>query len=253
MTTVEPRPEMDELLGVYVLDALEADERELVERYMEGNEQARTEVDELRETVAVLAGAPPVDEPASPELWARIEADIVDDESEQGRDELAARRARGGRRRTVWISSAVAAVAAAAAIVLALQVVSLNDDLDQANQPTSENIAKQFEEATEVEGARTVALDSDRGAAEVVLLPDGTGYLRNDTLPALPDEQTYQLWVSTGEGADARFVSAAVLGPDPTAAGFQVAGPVQAFAMTIEQEGGAGQPTQDPFTLGPVA
>jgi anti-sigma-K factor RskA len=244
VTTIEPRPEMDALLGAYVLDALELDERALVEEYVAGNDQARTEVDDLRETVAVLAATTPVDEPAPAELWQRIDAELG-----TGEDELASRRARKSSLRPLWIASAAAAVAAAAAIVLAVQVVSLNDDLDEANEPTSENVAKQFDEASETEGAQTVSLDSERGEVQVVLLPDGTGYLLNETLPDLDESETYQLWAFTGTDPEPRIVSAAVLGPDPTAASFQVAGPVQTFALTVEQAGGEPQPTQDPFAV----
>ena len=75
MTTIEPR-DMDSLLGAYVLDALEADERAQVEQHLEQDARARREVDELRETVAALATAPGIDEPAPQELWDRIAAQI---------------------------------------------------------------------------------------------------------------------------------------------------------------------------------
>ena len=59
MTTPSNPAELDALLGAYVLDALEADERAQVEQYLEQDDpRARAEVDELRETVAALAAAP---------------------------------------------------------------------------------------------------------------------------------------------------------------------------------------------------
>ena len=70
---------MDSLLGAYVLDALEADERAQVEQHLEQDARARREVDELRETVAVLATAPGIDEPAPQALWDRIAAQIDDE------------------------------------------------------------------------------------------------------------------------------------------------------------------------------
>jgi anti-sigma-K factor RskA len=246
MTTIEPR-DMDSLLGAYVLDALEADERAQVEQHLAQDARARREVDELLETVAVLATAPGIDEPAPQDLWDRIAAQI---EAEAPTDELAARRGRTRTRPVVWITSAVAAVAAVAAIVLALQVVSLNDDLDHAKQPTAANINAEYDRATQAEGARTATLASDRGRARVVLLPDGTGYIVNDGLPPVGDAKTYQLWAFTGTGAEPTIVSAAVLGPDADSASFKLAGPVQSFAMTVEGAGGAAQPTQAPFTTG---
>jgi anti-sigma-K factor RskA len=246
MTTIEPR-DMDSLLGAYVLDALEADERAQVELHLEQDARARREVDELRETVAALAIAPGIDEPAPQELWDRIAAQIED---ETPADELAARRARKASRPVVWVTSAVAAVAAIAVIVLALQVVSLNNDLDKERQPSAARITAEYDRAAQTEGARTATLASDRGTARVVLLPDGTGFIVNDGLPPVDGAQTYQLWAFTGNGAEPTIVSAAVLGPDADSASFKIAGPVQSFAMTVEGAGGAAQPTQAPFTTG---
>ena len=246
MTTIEPR-DMDSLLGAYVLDALEADERAEVELHLEQDARARREVDELRETVGALAIAPGIDEPAPQELWDRIAAQI---DEETSTDELAVRRARKSSRPVVWITSAVAAVAAVAVIVLALQVVSLNDDLDHAEQPSAASISAAYDRAAQTEGARTATLASDQGNARVVLLPDGTGFIVNDGLPPVGDAQTYQLWAFTGNGAEPTIVSAAVLGPDADSASFKLAGPVQSFAMTVEDAGGAAQPTQAPFTTG---
>src|SRR5262249_10902549 len=76
MTTTSPRPETDALLGAYVLDAVDVDERVLVDAYLDENPSARDEVDDLLETVALLASAPLGDTNAPPELWDRIEAQL---------------------------------------------------------------------------------------------------------------------------------------------------------------------------------
>jgi anti-sigma-K factor RskA len=241
MSTTSPRPEMDALLGAYVLDAVDVDERALIDAYLDENPSARDEVDDLLETVALLASAPLGDTSAPPELWDRIEAELDGAPT----DELAARRSRRSRP-VVWIATAVAAVATAAAIVLALQVVSLNRDLDHAKQPTAANLEANFDRAAKVRGAREVTLHSTRGDARVVLLPDGHGYIVNDDLPALRADETYQLWAFVG--TEPRIISAGVLGSDPRAASFTVNGPVKTLAMTIERRGGAPQPTQQPFT-----
>jgi anti-sigma-K factor RskA len=243
---MEPRPEMDALLGAYVLDALDADERARVEEYLEQNPHARAEVDDLRETAAVLATAPVSDMSAPPELWARIASEL--DPAPAG-DELAQRRT-ARRSRGVWIATAAAVVAAAAAIVLAIVAVSLDTDLDHAREPGSAQLAEAFDRATRIDGAREVDLASDRGDARVVVLPDGTGYLVSDDLQPLDDAQTYQLWAVMGNGADQRIISAGVLGSDPRAAAFRVDGPVAGFAMTVERAGGVPVTEQEPFTSG---
>ena len=76
--STEHDPELDALLGAYVLDALEPEERARVEAYLARNPRAQAEVYELRETTAVLAATPLDDEPASPDLWNRIAAEVED-------------------------------------------------------------------------------------------------------------------------------------------------------------------------------
>jgi hypothetical protein len=62
--------------------------------------------------------------------------------------------------------------------------------------------------------AQPVELRAPAGdqALQVVLLPDGEGFVTADNLRPLPPERTYQLWALVG---DRTPVSAAVLGSDP--------------------------------------
>jgi anti-sigma factor RsiW len=56
------RRELDELLGAYALDAVDEDEREQVEAYLDRTPEARSLVAEYRETATLLADsgtAPP--------------------------------------------------------------------------------------------------------------------------------------------------------------------------------------------------
>ena len=50
--------------------------------------------------------------------------------------------------------------------------------------------------------AHVVALDAMEGdgGGEVVMMPDGTGYLMGHDLPALDADATYQLWAKVGDG-----------------------------------------------------
>jgi anti-sigma-K factor RskA len=242
--------ELHSLLGAYALDALEPFERARVDVYLSHNAEARAEVDEMRETAAALALLPDTAMEAPPELWARISATIASDRAQTGSpaspepgDELAVRRAPRAR----WV--APVAVAAAVAIgLLAVQVVSLQRRLDRAHSTGRTAMAAAFDRAAKVDGARAVGLESASGAtlARVVLLPDGTGYLRGDHLRQLGPDQTYQLWALTGTNAAPVAVSAGVLGPDPTAVGFHASGPVHGFAVTVEHAGGVVQSHQQP-------
>jgi anti-sigma-K factor RskA len=245
-------PELDALLGAYAVDALETDERELVEAYIVDNRAARHEVDELRESAAALALAPVDDATAPPDLWERIsrtiEAESTRADADTGEDELSARRRRQTGRNTRWIS-ALAAAAAVAAVVLAAQVISLQRRLDDARAPGEKAAAAAFERAGHVHGAREVALMPAQGAevARVVLLPDGSGYLKSDGLAPLGADKTYQLWALTGRADHPVAISEGVLGPQPSAAAFKASTDVKGFAITIEQAGGVAQPSQAPY------
>jgi anti-sigma-K factor RskA len=71
-----------------------------------------------------------------------------------------------------------------------------------------------------------------------------------DALPALPAEQTYQLWLVGPE----RVTSAGVLGPatapaQPLVRAVPVADDVTTVALSVEPAGGSPQPTTDPVLL----
>ena len=83
-----------------------------------------------------------------------------------------------------------------------------------------------------------------------MLLPDGTGYLLTDDLPALDDSRTYQLWGQTGGG----LISLGLLGANPgEVVPFQASGDIAALAITEEVAGGVGQSENSPALLGRFA
>ncbi len=217
-------PELDALLGAYVLDALESHERLRVEAYLARNARARDEVDELRESAASLALAPVEDTTAPPGLWNRIsraiDSETVPDVAGGG-DELAERRARRAGRGVIWMSF-VAAAAAISAVVLAAQVVSLHSRLDSRAGRRARRRGG-VHPGRACRGARKVSLVVTGGAevARVVLLPDGSGYLQSDGLARLASDRTYQLWALTGSAGHPVAISAGVLGAHPQAAAFR--------------------------------
>lgn len=252
--------ELDSLLGAYALDALDASDRERVDSYLARDASARAEVDELRETAASLALMPasPLDAPS--ELWDRIAGTIAEDHEADVRtatrtraDELAARRAR--RKRPTWIRPVAAAAAVVVLLALGAQVVSLHGQLDRAHELGPSAMAAAYDHATKVDGALQVGLTGKSGTtvARVVLLPDGTGYLRGDHLDPLPANETYQLWAVTGNPDRPVTVSAGVLGSDPRAVPFRASGPVRAFAVTVEREGGVVKSAQTPIAQAAIA
>jgi anti-sigma-K factor RskA len=237
--------ELDALLGAFALDALDPEERARVEEYLAANPIARREVDEMRESAASLALAPVGDEPASSELWDRISASIA---AEPRTRTVAALDER--RRRPPW----PAVLAVAAAIVVVVVVVAVSVVAVRNRGSDAGNLAAAFDQAHGEHGAREVALKGDNGAtlARAVLLPDGTGYLRNDAMAALPAGKTYQLWAVSGNKQNPTVISAGVLGADPKTVAFHTAGPVNGLALTVEREPGVVKSTQPVYALAPV-
>jgi anti-sigma factor RsiW len=251
--------EIDELLGAYALDAVDGGDRTRVESYLGAAPAARAEVDELRETAAMLALVPPADELAPPELWTRIKANIDEttkpapgssDASPANVVDINARR-----RGPSW--KVVAPVAAAAAVIiglLAYQVVDLHRQVDNATATGPVASQALFERASKVPGAQVTTLTGNGASlARLVVLPDGTGYMVNEGLAPLGDSQTYQLWALVGDAKHPTAISAGVLGPSPVAAPFKVSGPVVGFAVTAEQAGGVQSPQHQPLAQAPLS
>jgi hypothetical protein len=234
--------ELQALTGAYALDAVEDDEAEAMELHLMECPRCRAEVAESREVAAFLAHG---GQPAPEGLWDRIAGAL--EEAPPPLDlapvvPMAPRRSIGLR-----IVAAVAAAAAVVAVFLGIKVVDLDDKLDRiTSQDAVERAAR---DALFNPRARTIDLRSPGGerTARVVLLPDGTGYLVNPRLPALPPDRTYQLWALVGTSK----ISAGVLGPDPrTPSPFSAAGEPSGFAITEEAKGGVERTVNQPVAVG---
>jgi anti-sigma-K factor RskA len=248
-------PELDALLGAYALDALDRSERARVDAYLRVNARARDEVDEMRESAASLAATQTDTGAAPPEVWDQISR-AIDAESPRPPsvpshdpyDEVAERRAHRSWRGIDW-AAVFAAAAAIVALALVAQVMSLTRRLDDARGIGEKAAAAGFDRAGHAHGARHGALSSTDGTqvARVVLLPDGSGYFKNDGMTPLDKDHTYQLWAVSGSADHPVAVSEGVLGPDPGAASFHASPGVAGFAITVEQAGGVPQSSQPPY------
>lgn len=127
--------------------------------------------------------------------------------------------------------SVLGPIAAAAAVA-----VLAGFGLGRATAPDSASLAAMAAAADAQPAAVRNVMTSEDAALSVavVRLPDGTGYVSGETLPALTADRTYQLWAVTPGGV----ISAAVLGHRPATVPFQVSAPVEAFVMTEEAAGG---------------
>jgi anti-sigma factor RsiW len=242
--------ELEELLGVYALDALEADESDALERHLPTCARCRGEVEEYREVAALLAhsGA------AAPEgLWDRIaqslEGHAPDIDSAPALPFLppVAPAGAGGAgpvadlaRHRAWRTRAAGAVMAAAAaviVVLGIQMAQQDQRLDEMAALLSVDALERAYQAAEASaGSEQVELQSFDGQidAQAVITEDGVGYLWASDLPRLDEGRTYQLWGDVGD----RRLSLGPLGPDPQVVPFEVSDQLVGVALTEEAEPG---------------
>jgi hypothetical protein len=247
--------EVEELLGAYALDALDLDERLLVDQHLSTCAKCRDEVADHREIAALLVG-PPIAPPDR--VWDRILAEVGTPDAVETHAPVVPlrprRRSFDARTWLVGAAAAVAVVALTAAVVFqSNRIGNLNNritaqqqeiaSLDSALQ--SDPLQFVVAAALTTPDARIANLTADgtEASMQIVLLPDGTGYVYTDTLSALPDDATYQLWAVV----DDRVISAGVLGNDPQVVPFHI-DPVglQGLVVTEEVAGGVAQSESDP-------
>lgn len=236
--------DLQELLGVYALDALDPEEAEVVEGHLVDCPRCRTEVAEHREAASLLSfsGA------QAPEaVWTRIATTL---EASPPPFELRAPTPGRARRPLPMLLAAAAAVVVIG--LLSAQVVRQGDRIDSLSSVFDQRGLDQAAAAAAVDPtARTITLRSDDGVHVVhaVVLPDGHGYLVQANLPPLSRDQTYQLWGVMG----AQTVSLGVLGDGAVIVPFVASGPLSALAITAEHRGGVVASTNAPIVQGVVS
>lgn len=228
--------DLDELLGAYALDAVSDDERRAVEQYLLVEPRARQEVAEHRETASMLAWS----SMSAPDgLWDRIAANL-DEPAPAPRGDLASvlqfdartEQGRSARDRRWQTLGAWTMASAAAAVVAVIAVVSIGRD-DRTEQPPL-SVAVAEARADRDSSITTLVSATNPGTAEAIIDQDGHGYLLGGALPALPDDETYQLWGVIGD----QVISLGVLGHNPEIEPFSAGAPVSQLVVTIEQAGG---------------
>jgi anti-sigma factor RsiW len=251
--------DIQELLGAFALDAVDDDERDVIEAHLAGCPRCRSEVEGHRETAALLAHS---GERAPERVWDRI-AEALDEAPPAldlarltpAGDELAERRAARSVPRSIPLRAAAVTMAVAAALTLFLGVAlgrrnhgdlgrldRVADAMQQAAVANAATVALSDPRAEQVKLAST----DGRAGAQVVRLPDGTGYLVPGGLAPLPAGRVYQLWAVR---SDAK-ISLGVLGGAPTVSAFRMTGPVLAFAVTEEAPGGVAASQNQPVAVG---
>src|SRR5688500_11222048 len=194
--------DIDELLAVYARDAVDDDERALVDDYLRENPRAVAEVESYREALSYLhAGAA-----APPGLWERIATELESAPPPLRLEAFRAPRSRsegrsgprtgpGSRRpvgRILAIAAAVIALVAAGGVIAHQQ-----SEIDQRDSDSvAAAIAREADAAQRNPQSRTVLLRDSGGAMSVVAYvePDGDLFLSGEHLPVLDRDRTYQLW-----------------------------------------------------------
>lgn len=247
-----------DLLGAYALDALEGDERAVVEQHAEHCRSCTKEIVDHREVAGLLTpgwAKPPAG------LWAKIAAALEEVPPPLDLAPVIAMKPGAGptptprpaHRRS--IATGIAATIAVAAITvvgfLGFRVADDNRLLGKlAIGQHGEELQRSVNAALAEPQARKVALRSEDGAstAEAVVLTDGTGYLVRSNLPALTADRTYQLWALVGTSR----ISVGVLGAEPRISSFKMDGDVWALAITEEAAGGVESTKKNPVVLGRI-
>jgi len=222
--------EIEELLGVYALDALDDDERQEVEEHLQSCPRCRAELAAHREVAAMLGNAVSGSPGAAPdELWDRISSSLQDEPPA-----LVPFRRPSAKRRLALIVP-IGAVAAALILVVALLAAKVG------------NLDNQFGRGTSVWSVlgnpkhKTVELTSARhpGWRATVILLNGEGYLINPSMPAIARSETFQLWaLSRG-----KVVSIGVLGARPNGVPIRVEPTMTLLMINAEPLGGTPAPT----------
>jgi anti-sigma-K factor RskA len=221
--------ELQDLIPAHALDALEADDAVQLEAHIESCPECRRELDELRETTALLAFATdPVEPPAS------LRAAILDAVAEP-----VPARARP-RVRLAFLRGAFAGTLAGAAIALVIGI-ALHNQLDNARSSRDTQrsaVSALLQPGSQVEklkGSVQGAVVRNGGTSKLVLLD----------LPEPASGRTYEAWLI---GADKKPAPAGTFSGGKTVL-VSLAGnaaSTQTVAITVEPAGGSQAPTSAP-------
>lgn len=227
-------PELHSLVGPYVLDALDADERRQFEEHLQRCPTCRADVAELIEVTAPLAEA--TAEPVPPSLRASVLSQV-----HHTRQDLPLPGVAPSRRLRRMLAAAAALVLVVASVVGVSSWRDANQRADRAESVLA---------LVGAADAQSVELDSRIGSLQVVMSEShGSMVLLGEGVDPVPDDRTYELWFIGDEGP----VSVGTFRPHDGRVTYRVEQvPTGTVGITEEPDGGSPQPTGDVIASAPV-
>ena len=242
-------------LALYALDALTGEDRSNLEKHLATCSACRVELEHLRGDGALLALST-----LGPKPPARAKQRLMEAVAREtpARVKTVPRRSWWG-----WLGWA----ATAAVVVFAASLWKENSELRNSLSAATAGALHNARELAELQRVAAPILAQDAQRITLVSVktpaqPQGKAfYLRNrsslvfvaNNMPALPPQKAYELWLIPVEGAP---VPAGVFKPDAHGSATVVNPPLpagveaKAFAITVENEGGATTPTMPIVMMG---
>jgi len=207
--------DVSELLGVYVLDAVDDVERRRVERAAAADPQIAAEIERLRVASDALGARADLAPPAG--LWESIQSKIEPTAVAGGSTSKTATQRRAARP-SLGRPLFLAAAAVAVVFVIGAGLISVT----RSSSPTDSvaSMTAMANDAATKPGTRQGVLTDPDNTMEVRVIVDasGHGFVMSDPLPALPDNETLSALVGgqwhDGVARHAGFESRDVIGRD---------------------------------------
>ena len=249
MTTPLTHEEATELAGLYVLDALTPEERAAVDAHLAGCSEPHPEFDEVGGVAPALATlADPKGAPAS--LKNKVMADYRAGAGARVWDMAPTAPKRPASRSWLgWAAAAAAVLIIAVTAGWAYTAQSRADLEAQRAQQVSAAIDLMAQPNSSV--AFLSGTDTALGAHGFAAFgANGNGYLVMVGLPNAPQGRTYEAWYLSGSQATAAGLMSVDSGGYAVLTGSLAGVSADAIALTIENAGGADQPTSAPIAIG---
>jgi len=256
-----------DLAGLYVLDALDADERAAVDAHLASCGLAHAEFAEVGGVAPALASVvEPVDAPAALKanvlaayaretaiapLPAKMPGRFTTPSAESPRTPVVENApSRGGWHLPAWTGWVTAAAAVLILAVVGVYAFGLRSDLNASEQQAA--VLSDAIAAYSAPGSAVAVLrdTNGNGIGFAAVSSDGTAYVVASGLEPAPVGKTYQAWfIADGAPVSAGLAS---VGPEGlmVMSNDQPAPGTTAVALTVEPSGGSDQPTSDPFVVG---